>query len=97
MESLLVFTVLVAILTIIFITYVIEHRRVDHIWSGLVQGKKIKEYYYKGQHRKAYLLQILKDTGEKLALDVTEDIYISLQVGDKIRKDKGQYYPTKSV
>lgn len=97
MEELWIFIILILALTAVFITYFIEHSRLNHSWYGLVQGKKIKDYYYKGNHSYIYILQILKENGEKLTIDVPEEIYKSIEVGDKAKKDKGQYYPSKDI
>jgi hypothetical protein len=77
--------------------YYSEKYRLHSSWTGLVQGKKAKEYYYKGKHRNVFLLQILKDSGEKITLETEEVTYNAVEVGDKIIKEKGQYQPRKIV
>ncbi|MBL4935833.1 hypothetical protein JK636_08680 [Clostridium sp. YIM B02515] len=97
MEELWIFIILIFALTAVFITYFIEHSRLNNIWNGLVQEKKTKDYFYRGNHSYIYILQILKDNGEKLTIDVSEEMYKSIEVGDKVKKDKGQYYPSKDI
>lgn len=97
MEVFWIYIILVITLTVVSVTYFIEHRRLDNSWAGLVQGKKIKDYFYRGNRSNIYILQILKDNGERLTLDVDEKLYKSIEVGDRVKKEKGQYYPNKSV
>lgn len=97
MNELWVFILLILALAVVFITYFIEFSRLNTTWTGLVQGKKTKDYFYRGNHSNIYILQILKDNGEKLTIDVTEELYKSIEVGDKVKKDKGQYYPFKDI
>jgi hypothetical protein len=92
-----IFIIIAAIVTVFSAMYYSEKYRLYSNWSGLVQGRKTKECYYKGQHRTVYLLQILKDTGERITLETSEETYKSIDVGDKVVKEKGQYQPTRSV
>jgi hypothetical protein len=91
-----IFIIIAAIVTIFSIMYYSERYRLYSSWTGLVQGKKTKEYFYKGQHRTIYLLQILKDTGEKITLETAEGVYKAIEVGDKVIKEKGQYQPKRA-
>lgn len=91
------FIIFAAIITVFSAKYYSEKYRLYSNWYGVVQGKKTKEYYYKGQHRTVYLLQILKDTAERIILETSEETYKSIEVGDKVIKEKGEYQPKRSV
>lgn len=91
------FIILAAVAIVIFLTFYLENRRKQSSWTGILQDKKVKEYFYKGQHRSVYLLYILKDNGDRLTYDVDETIYKTLNVGDRVKKEKGIYYPHRTV
>lgn len=89
--------ILAAVIIVIFLTFYLERLRKQNNWTGIIQDKKVKDYFYKGQHRKVYLLYILKDNGDRLTYNVNETIYKTLNVGDRVKKDKGDYFPTRTV
>lgn len=89
--------ILSAVIIVIFLTFYLERQRKQSSWAGILQDKKIKDYFYKGQHRNVYLLYILKDNGDRLTYNVDETIYKTLNVDDRVKKNKGDYYPTHTV
>ncbi|MCM0649727.1 hypothetical protein NBE98_15280 [Clostridium swellfunianum] len=97
MELLWIFVLMTAIITLTFTIYSAQKYRLESTWSGLVQGKKAKDYYYKGQHKKCFILQILKDTGNRLTLEVDETTYKTVEVGDRMIKEKGHIHPRKTI
>lgn len=89
------FVIIAAIITIFFAMYYSEKYRIHSSWSGIIQDKNSKDYLHKGQRKYVFMLTISKDNGEKLTLDVDETTYKSVEVGDRVKKEKGQYNPNK--
>lgn len=85
--------ILLMVAVIILPFYLEKHRR-NKSWSGVVVDKKITDYYYKGRHRNVYILYIQKNNGEKVTLSVGESLYNSTKIGEKVDKNKGDYFPT---
>lgn len=93
--SFLLILILVAFFT--FLTYYTEHRKKNCTWAGTIENKAISDYFYKGYHSSVYILYVTKDDGEKLTFDVDETVYESINVGDRVTKEKGSYYPSKFI
>lgn len=97
MHTINFFIIIAAVIFIISLTFYLERRRSDSNWTGLIQAKRVEDFYYKGQYHNVYIIYILKDNGEKLTFGVDVTVFTELTVGDRVRKDKGQYYPTRTI
>lgn len=97
MHSFSFFLILIFALLFTFLTYYLEHRKKNSSWAGTIENKTISDYFYKGHHSSVYILYITKDDGEKLTIDVDENVYQNINVGDRVTKEKGSYYPTRLI
>lgn len=95
MKLLAFFIILAASLITVMFPIYLDYRRRQSSWIGVVEDKGIKDYYYRGMHSIIYQLYVLKENGEKLNFTVNETVYSSINIGDRIKKEKGQFYPLK--
>lgn len=91
------FIILALALIFSLLTYYLELKMKNSSWLGTLESKKISDYFYKGKHSNIYILHILKDNGEKMTYNVDETVYLNIQVGERVTKEKGQYYPTRLI
>jgi hypothetical protein len=87
--------ILILVVLLTFLTYYLELRKKNSTWAGTLENKIISDYFYKGYHSSVYILYVIKDDGEKLTFDVDEIVYQNIDVGDRVTKVKGSYYPTR--
>jgi len=97
MHSFTFFLILILVVFLTFLTYYLELRKKNSSWAGTIENKAISDYFYKGHHSSVYILYITKDNGEKLTFDVDEAVYENINVGDRVTKEKGSYYPSKFI
>lgn len=95
MHSFTFFFILILVVFLTFLTYYLELRKKNSSWAGTLENKIISDYFYKGYHSSVYILYVTKDDGEKLTFDVDETVYQNIDVGDRVTKEKGSYYPTR--
>lgn len=95
MQSFTFFVILALVIFFTFLTYYLELRKKNSSWAGTLENKKISDYFYKGKHSNVYILYIIKDNGERLTYNVDEIVYHDIHVGDRVTKQKGEYYPTR--
>lgn len=95
MKLLAFFIILGASLVIVLLPIYLDFVRNKSSWFGVVENKEIKDYFYKGMHNAIYQLYILKENGERFTFTVSEIVYSSLNVGDRVKKEEGQFYPKK--
>lgn len=97
MHTFTFFFILILVVFLTFLTYYLEYLNKNRSWAGILENKKISDYFYKGRHSNVYILYITKDDGEKLTYNVDETVYQDIHVGDRVTKEKGSYYPTRIV
>lgn len=95
MKLLAFFIILGASLIIVLLPIYLDYRRNKASWFGVVDNKETKDYFYRGMHNVIYQLYILKDNGERFTFTVNETVYSGLNIGDKVKKENGKFYPEK--
>lgn len=95
LELLAFFLILGASLIIVFLPIYLDYKRTKSSWLGIVENKKSKDYYYRGIHNVIYQLYIIKDNGERFTYTVSENVYSDINIGDKVKKEPGEFYPKK--
>lgn len=95
MKLLAFFIILGASLVIVLLPIYLDFKRNKSSWFGVVEKKEVKDYFYRGMHNAIYQLYILKDNGERFTFTVNETVYYDLSIGDRVKKEEGQFYPNK--
>lgn len=86
--------ILFVIIVLITIALYLEHHKEKLSWTGTLEDKKIHDYFYNGHYSNLYIIYIRKENGERVTFSVTESLYNSFEPGDKVKKGKGEYFPT---
>lgn len=97
MHSFTFFFILILVVFFTFLTYYLELRKKNSSWAGTLENKKVSDYFYKGHHSNVYILYVTKDDGEKMTYNVDETVYHDIHIGDRVTKEKGNYYPTRLI
>lgn len=75
--------------------FLAESKKKNDEWEGTLEDKKVNKYFHRGEEKKDHLLFFKTDSGKKITYSANADIYDTFEKGDRARKQKGEYYPTR--
>ena len=94
METITFIIFLIAAVLLNFLSVYFEHRKQKSTWKGILVDKAVTDYLYKNKARNVYVINIKKDNGDTVTLNVNKELFNSFNTGDKLIKHSGEYYPT---
>ena len=97
METITFIIFLIAAVSMNFLSVYFEHRKQKSTWKGILVDKAVTDYLYKNKARNVYVINIKKDNGDTVTLNVNKELYSSFNAGDKLIKHSGEYYPTQLI
>lgn len=96
METFAFIAMIVLAILLLILSLYLDNRREKLTWSGTLEDKKIEHYFYRENNTKVYIIDVRKDTGEKVTYSVNADMYHSIENGARLVKGSGNYLPIAS-